>query len=59
MNDDTVAVPRHLLLIVANKGRAAWPFLEKEEREAFNAVGKLVGLEPSRVEPIGGQGEDE
>lgn len=49
---DTVAVPRHLLTLVADRGRAAWPFLYKTEREAFNEVGALVGLEPVRVEPL-------
>jgi hypothetical protein len=47
----TVPVPRDLLTIIASRGRAAWPFIGKEEREAFNEVGKLVGLKPSRVEP--------
>lgn len=49
---EMVSVPRDLLVIVATKGRAAWPFIGKEEREAFNAVGALVGVAPTRVEPL-------
>ena len=38
----TISVPRELLAIVADKGRAAWPFLEKHEREAFDKVLELL-----------------